>query len=145
MYIPDKLYSQIVSVLPITCIDVILLHQNRCLLLLRDNEPAKDQYWFPGGRLKKGEHIKDAVVRKVFEEVGLNCTFEKIVTVEETYFEATPAMTQDVHTINICCAARIEHFSKPHLDRFHKSFKWIDSIEESLHEGVKNPLKAIGF
>ena len=34
------------------------------LLLLRDNEPEKDNWWFPGGRVIKGETLENAVIRK---------------------------------------------------------------------------------
>lgn len=46
------------------------------VLLVRRNEPrathAHNKWSFPGGGMKFGEHPKDAVIREVKEEIGLN-------------------------------------------------------------------------
>ena len=64
MFIPKGDYEKILEVLPILCVDCVISHNGKCLLLRRINEPAKGQYWFPGGRVNKNEKIKDASLRK---------------------------------------------------------------------------------
>lgn len=58
--------------MPIPCVDLLVTDpQNRILLVKRNNEPAKGEWWFPGGRVHYGELRKDAAVRKLQEECGL--------------------------------------------------------------------------
>ncbi len=69
--IPSKLYKKIVESVPILCVDVILVYKSSFILVKRINEPLKGQWWLVGGRALKGEKTKDAVKRKVKEELNL--------------------------------------------------------------------------
>ncbi|HXT16693.1 MAG TPA: NUDIX hydrolase [Gemmatimonadaceae bacterium] len=72
MIIPDDLYRQIVSTMPIACVDLVVRDRAGAVLLVRRrNEPAADEWWFPGGRIHFGERRRDAAARKLAEEVGL--------------------------------------------------------------------------
>lgn len=71
MHIPDELYRQILPVLPIACVDLLVVDRKRVLLLKRRNEPAKGLWWLPGGRVHFGELRSAAAVRKLREECGL--------------------------------------------------------------------------
>lgn len=146
MYIPTEKYSEILKIMPIVCVDLIIVHEGKFLLLLRDNEPAKNQYWFPGGRINKMESIKDATIRKAIEETNLVCTFSRIISVEETIFEKNSHMQTDIHTINICCLLELSTtLNEVQLDNLHIEYKWFSNIDISFHEGVANPLRKIGF
>ena len=46
----------------------------RILLCQRENEPELGLWSFPGGKLEKGEHIKDGMEREVYEETGYKVT-----------------------------------------------------------------------
>jgi acetyl-CoA carboxylase carboxyl transferase subunit beta len=82
MLVSEKLYSRILRVMPIPCVDLLVVDdEGRVLLLLRSNEPAAGQWWFPGGRIFFGELRRDAAKRKLEEECGLSSTqFEEIGT-----------------------------------------------------------------
>ena len=72
MMIPEDIYSQIVHQMPIPCVDILVEDdQGRVLLIKRADEPAKEQWWFPGGRVHYLETRMQAVVRKLREECGL--------------------------------------------------------------------------
>ncbi len=87
MIIDETLYRQIVKVMPIPCVDLVVVDNlGRVLLLKRTNEPAKNEWWFPGGRVHYLETRLDAAVRKLREECGLEAlqlielgTFDVIV------------------------------------------------------------------
>ena len=87
MFIPEIEYKSILSSLPILCVDLVIINNGKFLLLKRENEPAKGEYWFPGGRILKLETIKSAALRKVKEEVNLECDFQHIISIEETIFK----------------------------------------------------------
>jgi ADP-ribose pyrophosphatase YjhB (NUDIX family) len=44
----------------------------RLLLIKRANEPGRGRWSVPGGRVEPGETDKEAVVREIFEETGLD-------------------------------------------------------------------------
>lgn len=69
--IPTEKYREIVKEIPILCVDLIVQLNDRYLLLKRANEPLKERYWVPGGRVHKGEHLKKAAIRILKQETGL--------------------------------------------------------------------------
>ncbi|GHG27603.1 MULTISPECIES: NUDIX hydrolase [Amycolatopsis] len=46
--------------------------QGRLLLIRRRNDPGSGQWSLPGGRVEPGETDKEAVIRELFEETGLD-------------------------------------------------------------------------
>lgn len=58
--------------MPIPCVDLLVEDENgRILMIKRANEPAKGQWWFPGGRVHFLETREQAAKRKLKEECGL--------------------------------------------------------------------------
>ncbi len=75
MIIPEEIYSQIVILMPIPCVDIIVEDaRGKILLIRRAGEPAKGQWWFPGGRVHYLETRRQAVIRKLREECGLEAS-----------------------------------------------------------------------
>lgn len=80
MWIPQELYSEIINVMPIPCVDLVVQNsKGEILLLKRKNEPAQGEWWFPGGRIYFGESRTEAVERKLKEECGLSCQNLEVV------------------------------------------------------------------
>ncbi len=73
-WIPEPLYAQIKQNIPIPCVDLLVTHKGRLLLMKRKNTPAKGKWFSPGGRIYKNETIENAVKRVLFEETGLTPT-----------------------------------------------------------------------
>jgi colanic acid biosynthesis protein WcaH len=72
MHIPEDIYAQIVHLMPIPCVDLLVEDlEGRILLIKRANDPAKGQWWFPGGRVHYLETRMQAARRKLKEECGL--------------------------------------------------------------------------
>ena len=92
MIIPEKLYQEICHVMPIPCVDLLVMDEaDKILLLLRRNEPSVGQWWLPGGRVHFGETRAGAVVRKLKEECGLKAnstqelgTFDVLIELQES-------------------------------------------------------------
>ena len=143
MYIPQKEYDNILEQLCIVCVDVLIVHNNQCLLVERINEPAKGLLWFPGGRIRKMELINNAALRKAKEEINIDCNFKKIVSVEETIFPKKNKMITDIHTINLCCLMEPLLLDNIILDNLHSNYIWIslaDVYRLKLHDAVRNPV-----
>jgi colanic acid biosynthesis protein WcaH len=72
MMIPEPLYEQFCRGMPVACVDLIVVEPGgRVLLLLRQNDPARGQWWFPGGRVLHCETRHQAALRKLQEECGI--------------------------------------------------------------------------
>jgi 8-oxo-dGTP diphosphatase len=55
----------------IPAVSVALKRGDTLLLVKRANEPAKDQWAFPGGRAERGEKLEAAARRELLEETGM--------------------------------------------------------------------------
>ena len=97
MIIPSDLYAKIIRVMPIPCIDLLVMdHQGKILLIKRKNEPARGLWWFPGGRVRFNETRRAAAARILMTETNL----------ESEYF--TELGTFDV-LLDVCSENRISH------------------------------------
>jgi colanic acid biosynthesis protein WcaH len=102
MKIPLKLYKKIVDVFPILCVDIVVEHKERFLLVKRKKEPAKGRWWVPGGRVFKGETIEKAVKRKIKEELGINVKILKALGYYEKHFKENEfGLKSGIHTVSI--------------------------------------------
>ncbi len=145
MHIPESEYRLVIRSMPILCVDLLIVYKGECLLLKRDNEPAKGQYWFPGGRIYKLETIEEAAIRKAKKETNLICEFIKIVSVEETVFVRNESMETDIHTVNICCHMVPSDISSLILDNYHDDYIWVCEQSVSYHKAINHPLSLMGF
>ena len=146
MHIPKLEYKTILANMPIVCVDLIIINNGKFLLLKRNNEPAKGEFWFPGGRILKLETIKSAALRKAKLEVNLDCNFHKVISVEETIFDKKSDMSTTVHTINIVCKLTTDNIKEIKLDHFHSNFIWtpLNQFKDlKLHKAILKPLTTL--
>lgn len=94
-WIPTAEYSKIISLIPIVCVDVAIVHDGKILLVKRRDEPAAGEWWLPGGRLYKGETLEACALRKAKEETGLECEAGPMI-----YYASTDFGT--IHSVNFC-------------------------------------------
>ena len=140
MLIEDELYHKIREVLPTVCVDLLVTNeQKEYLLAKRIEKPAQGSWWFPGGRIRKGETWQECAKRKGKEELGIDLPIGNLISVEN-YF----ADDADWHTVNLVVHAYFSH-RLIELDQSHEEFRWVDRIEKDLHKCVKNPLTIYGF
>lgn len=134
--IKKKLYKKIQEVLPICCVDIVILNKNKEFLLLkRVNEPAKGKWWIPGGRILKGEKLEKAVLRKAKEETGLSVTIKKMLGVKETIFKEG-YFGNSAHTINIIFLAEAKT-NKVKMDFQNSQYKWFSKIDKNFNPYLK--------
>ena len=140
MLIEDELYTKIREVLPTVCVDLLVTNlQGEYLLAKRTEKPAQGAWWFPGGRIRKGETWEQCSKRKCKEELGIDMPLGRLISVEN-YF----ADDADWHTFNLVVHAMFSH-RLIELDKSHEEFRWVNHIEPDLHKCVKNPLTVYGF
>lgn len=77
-WLPAEDLAAACAALPLVSVDLYVTQRvanQPCLLLgLRNNRPAQGWWFTPGGRVRKGETVLQALARVAFEELG--CTLE---------------------------------------------------------------------
>ena len=122
----------------------MVYHNRKVLLVHRNDEPAKNQWWFPGGRIYKNERIEETAIRKAKEEVGLNIKLKNLVGVYDFFDSKGPLndLKTGVHAIGITFLAEpIEEDFQIKLDKTSSEYKWINKNEDALHPYIKKVLK----
>lgn len=143
MDIPKELYSKIHELMPIICVDIVVGSGDGIILIKRDTEPAKGEWWFCGGRILKGEKLKSAARRIVKREAGLVINHTTYVGHDQTSFDTDPfGHGFGTHTINFVYAAIITEIAMFNiaLDDLHvayQKFTWEEIYEGDFHPYVK--------
>jgi len=139
----DK-WRSCVNSMPIFGIDMIIFsRENGVLMGKRINNPAKDKFFVPGGRVYKNEKMKDAFNRILRSETGLTFPFEKTTSMGlyEHFYNVTSWSTIDCSTHYIIEARLIEVQPekiklKINFDLQHTNCEWIpleDYASKDIH------------
>ncbi|MBI4181724.1 MAG: NUDIX domain-containing protein [Candidatus Aenigmarchaeota archaeon] len=146
--IPRELYARMLDYIPMVCVDLIVAHEGRILLVKREREPLKGQWLMPGGRVFKGETLADACVRKAKEELGLDVRVEKQIGVYETFFDKAffPEVKGGTHTVNIAyLVAPTAKDPQVRVDQDHSAFRWASSPEGGWHPYLRQIVQDSGI
>lgn len=68
---------------PFCAVGAIVIDKGALLLIKRDREPARGQWSLPGGRVEVGETLREALVREVREETGIDVDVDGLIGVAE--------------------------------------------------------------
>lgn len=134
--IPLRTYKTIHELMPIACVDVVIVKDGAVLLGLRNNQPAKGVYWFPGGRVNKGETLLQAAKRKAEEETGLSIKIVKQLGVDETLFKDGP-FGLPTHTINVVFLATCKNTDNLKPDYQNSDLLWFTKLPKNSPSYIK--------
>lgn len=143
MFIEEILYAEIVKSMPIPCVDLVVVDQaDRILLLKRKNEPASNQWWFPGGRVLVNELRSEAARRKLKEECGLSqCdAFEELATFDWLF---SFGEGQRIHSITTLFKVVVDSRNVIALDEQSHEARW-DTLQNWVHTSL-DPMILKGF
>lgn len=102
MILPIEFYREVVNVLPILCVDAVIVDKGEFLLIRRKLKPKKGKWWVPGGRVLKGETMEMALKRKVKEEIGIDVkVLMPLGYYEESFDENESGFESGIHTLSI--------------------------------------------
>lgn len=114
-----------------------LITRNNKLLIMIDE--GINHYYFPGGRVKLTETTAQAVIREIYEELGIYADSVSLATVNENFFQIN---NTDYHEIGFFYNVKINDNVLPTDDEFEMTdtdgvkhyyrFEDIDNLENIL-------------
>lgn len=131
-------FKVVIENVPLVSIDLCLVCDGQILLGKRTNEPLRDEWFTPGGRIHKNETWQAAILRICGAELGLSG-----LSVEEfslmgiwDHFYKNSALDRRLSTHYLNLPHYIAFESKPQiiLDNQHDEFKWFDRAEVANDE-----------
>jgi len=109
-------------------VGALIVNSENKILLVKFTKEDK-LYGLPGGKVRWGETIEDAVERETKEEVGLDVKFEKILLVLEAIFSNELPKREDKHFIFLECVCKTDS-SEVKLDNKEiASYIWVEPKE----------------
>ena len=134
--------------LPIIAIDLIIKNKKSEILMgIRSNNPAKDFFFVPGGRIFKNEKVANAFERISLIELGksLKINDAKFLNYYEHFYQNSLWNSKDISTHYLVLAFEYNSTinDKFNLNKQHKSFKWVSKKNKNdlnIHEYALNYL-----
>ena len=141
-WIPDDDWRTIVANVPLVSVDLVIEHDGGVLLGKRENEPAKGEWFVPGGTVHKNEPRTDAVHRVANEELGESVVIDDCLGTYEHFYET--ADVDGVDSKHYLATAYRCHFERddPEIvgDDQHSAFQVFRPPFENLHPYVERYL-----
>ena len=150
MFLEKAIFSSIVENAPLISVDLIVKNENDEVLLgKRVNEPAKDYWFVPGGRIFKDEKVSDAFTRTVKDEIGLNLSIEDAhFHGQYEHFYDNNVFNNDFNTHYIVLSydvyVKSEHVK---LNKQHEAYQFFDIdallVNDKVHKYTKNYFREV--
>jgi 8-oxo-dGTP diphosphatase len=101
---------------PIVAVGAIIIEGDEVLLARRGKEPGYGEWSIPGGAVKLGETLEEAVIREVREEVNLAIRVEEVVEVLERIFRDPEGRVRYHYVLVDFLCQRLSGVEKPSSD-----------------------------
>jgi ADP-ribose pyrophosphatase YjhB (NUDIX family) len=107
----QPVYDAIYSRVPRICVDMIVMDDNKDILLIkRTNSPYKSYYNMPGGRIFFRESILSALNRISYREIGTHISDYKLIGTAEMIMERD--IKQKRHSISLVYLVKLQGIAK---------------------------------
>lgn len=144
----EELFETIVRYTPLISVDLLVINSKSMVLLgWRNNSPAKDSWFVPGGRILKDETVHEAFNRISYSELGIKLNLEDhefVGVYEHLYPRENFKDHPDLSTHYIVLGFRItglDELGEMPLNQ-HQKYKWLTPDEllhdKDVHQNVKN-------
>lgn len=122
--LPFEFYKEAVESLPIVCVDIVCRRKSdaKLLVFFRRDRPAASIWWWPGGRLFRGETFFQTAQRKIRDETGnkeAKVTPLGLINVWNTFFpdsswdEGRAAGREGTQTVNVSVFCELDDTPSP--------------------------------
>ena len=139
--IDKDIYAKIVEQIPILCVDLVIEREDgHFLTVKRVNEPLKDEFWVPGGRVMRNEKLLDAAKRIAKQEIGFIIDDLWFYGMYEGFFKKSAAnMKSGIHTVSAVFSFKvgINRATRVELDEQSSSYKWARALPVDFINNTK--------
>ena len=127
--ISDQQFLKIIDATPLVSIDLILENQQGKILLgKRNNRPAQNYWFVPGGRIRKNEKLADAIKRISSTELGTEITLNnsQLLGAFDHIYDDNFSGSDDINTHYVVLAykVRMKDDFKIVADDQHSEKRW---------------------
>lgn len=88
-WIPEEAWATVVENVPVVSVDLVVECPEGIVFGKRVNEPAKGEWFVPGGRVRKGERLEEAVHRVADEELEIEVEVLETLGAFEHFYETS--------------------------------------------------------
>jgi colanic acid biosynthesis protein WcaH len=146
MFLEKKIFNDIIKSTPLVSLDIIIRDEDHILLGKRLNEPAKEYWFVPGGRILKGESLAVAYRRIISAEVGVDSELAsaQFLGVYEHFYTNNVFNDEfDTHYVVLAYVFSIKRGKlTPSKCTQHSEYYWFGINEllchEKVHQNTKN-------
>ncbi len=141
--VPAPLHRAFVRNFPLCCVDVVVRHRGRVLLVRREEPPSKGLWWFLGGRLLKNERLGEAAKRIARTEAGLGVDAVRTIGFYEVWFPTGPAphLADGYHNLLAAILVRPRGEVRVRPDSTMSATRWVGRAEPGLDPYVRRVLR----
>ncbi len=143
-FIPDSDFKKVLFSVPLVSIDLCLYFEGQILLGYRNNQPAKDFWFTPGGRIMKNESWQNALSRIAKNELGLelNPDLASLMGVWDHFYDNSVISDSTcTHYVNLPHFIKLSSKLDTEQDSQHSSLQWWrirDALDSpTIHNYVK--------
>lgn len=135
-WIPDDEWAIIVRHVPIVSVDLLVRYDGGILFGKRTNEPAKGEWFIPGGRVQKGETRHNAVHRVASGELDISVDIvESLGAFEHIYDCSDVAEVEKKHYLANGYVVDVAN-GEPKTDDQHEALRVFQSPPKSLNPHI---------
>ncbi len=134
MLIPEEEYQRIINILPILCVDAVIINEKgEYLLVKRNNDPLKDEYWVPGGRVMHMETVENAMNRILNKEIGGGADELLFFGIYQDVFSNNSFQEEaNYHTLSVVFMVKLKGKDNIKLDSQSSTYKWSKTLPKRL-------------
>lgn len=143
-WLPEQTLLDVIRHIPTPSIDLVVVNtRGEVLLGYRTNEPAKDSWFVPGGRITKDEPLAAAFARIARTELGLELDYHtdaRLLGVYEHFYDTNFAGVDGITTHYVVLAHRVDlpEGTDIHPDAQHGEMRWWP-VEEMATDPAVHP------
>lgn len=118
---------------PIVGVGVLVKRADRVLLVRRRFDPGRGKWSIPGGLVELGETVRDAALREVYEETGLNVRLDRLLGVVD-YIERDEDGRVRFHYVLVDFLAYAEGPEKVNPSDEFLEVRWVKASEVKRYD-----------
>ncbi len=140
--LPQREFEEIFARVPRLTVEVVIVSEDRVLLSRRESGPCAGLWHIPGGTVRFGEPLTEAVERVAKQELGLDVTIDRLLG----YIEYPSHLDRGLDwPVGIAFGVHPAPSAETPLTLSPGKVEWFIELPEEMHEEQRRFLRARGL